>query len=53
MLTKLLASTIAASFLLAAAPIAAQAKDAPKTKSECQKVKTMKWDAVTKTCVKK
>jgi hypothetical protein len=54
MLTKLMGSVVAASILFSvAAPIAAYAADAPKTKSECAKIKTMKWDAVHKTCVKK
>ena len=53
MFTKLVASTIAASVILAAAPMSAQAADAPKTKTECLKVKNMKWDTATKTCIKK
>ncbi len=36
---------------LATSPAWAQAKEAPKTKADCEKVKTMKWDG--KACVKK
>ena len=35
-----------------AAPVV-QAKDAPKTKAECEKMTNMKWDDATKACVKK
>jgi hypothetical protein len=54
MITKLLGTAIAACILVsAAAPIAAYAADAPKTKAQCAKLKDMKWDAKTKTCMKK
>jgi hypothetical protein len=36
---------------LAATPVLAQTKDAPKTKAECAKMKDMKWDG--KACLKK
>jgi hypothetical protein len=39
--------------LLVAVTAPAFAADAPKTKAECQKLTDMKWDAKTKTCVKK
>ena len=34
-----------------AAPV--MAKSAPKTKAECQKITTMKWDDASAKCVKK
>jgi len=39
--------------LLFAVTAPAFAADAPKTKAECEKLTDMKWDAKTKTCVKK
>ena len=52
MSAKILSSAIAAAVLFAfTAP--AFAADAPKTKADCEKTKDMKWDAATKTCVKK
>jgi hypothetical protein len=49
---KVLSSAILAIFLVAAtAP--AFAADAPKTKTECEKLKDMKWDDAKKACVKK
>ncbi len=52
MSAKVLSSAIVATLLIAfSAP--AFAADAPKTKADCEKTKDMKWDATTKTCVKK
>ena len=49
---KLLSAVVLAAVAFGvAAP--AMAKDAPKTKAECDKVTTMKWDAATSKCVKK
>jgi hypothetical protein len=56
MLSKIIGAAALAGFLFTlSAPIVAYAEDAapPKTKAECKKVKDMKWDATTKTCVKK
>ena len=51
-MSKILSTVIVAGLLFAVtAP--AFAADAPKTKAECQKLTDMKWDAKTKTCVKK
>jgi hypothetical protein len=52
MSSKILSSAIVAALLVAfTAP--AFATDAPKTKADCAKMKDMKWDTKTKTCVKK
>ena len=52
MSTKPISAAIIAGLLLTvSAP--AFAADAPKTKAECEKLTDMKWDAKTKTCVKK
>jgi ABC-type Fe2+-enterobactin transport system substrate-binding protein len=54
MTSKIVTGAVLTGLLLAvSAPIAAYAADAPKTKADCEKVKDMKWDATTKTCVKK
>jgi hypothetical protein len=53
MIKTLLSSAVAASLFLAVAAPVAFAADAPKTKAACEKVANMKWDATTKTCVKK
>jgi Spy/CpxP family protein refolding chaperone len=56
MKTKIVSAAVAAGMLFAvAAPVAyaADAPAAPKTKSECSKVKDMKWDDKTSACVKK
>jgi ABC-type Fe2+-enterobactin transport system substrate-binding protein len=51
-MSKILSTAVVAGLLLAlAAP--AIAADAPKTKTECDKLTDMKWDSKTKTCVKK
>jgi ABC-type Fe2+-enterobactin transport system substrate-binding protein len=46
-------STAVVTGLLFALMAPAVAADAPKTKTECDKLTDMKWDAKTKTCVKK
>ncbi len=51
-MSKVLSAAIVAS-LLVAVTAPAFAEDAPKTKAECKKLTDMKWDAKTKTCVKK
>jgi hypothetical protein len=49
---KLMGTVILAGLALGlAAPV--MAKSAPKTKSECQKITTMKWDDASSKCVKK
>jgi hypothetical protein len=56
MISKILGGAVMAGLLLSvSAPIVAYAADeaAPKTKAACEKTKDMKWDAATKTCVKK
>ena len=51
-MSKILSTAIVAGILFSiTAP--AFAADAPKTKAECKKLTDMKWDATTKTCVKK
>ena len=51
-MSKILSTAIVAGLLFSiTAP--AFAADAPKTKAECMKLTDMKWDATTKTCVKK
>lgn len=45
---------VIAGFLMAGlAPAMAADQPAPTTKSACKKLSDMKWDATTKTCVKK
>ena len=55
MISKIFSGAVLAGLLLAvSAPVVAYAADAaPKTKAECHKATGMKWDATTKTCVKK
>jgi hypothetical protein len=53
MLAKLIGSAIVTGILLAASAPPSIAADAPKTKAECEKMKDMKWDEATKTCIKK
>ncbi|MFN3624384.1 MAG: hypothetical protein ACK4TP_10015 [Hyphomicrobium sp.] len=51
---KLMTSAILAAIAVGAiAPGVAMAKAAPKTKSACEKISTMKWDDATSKCVKK
>ena len=53
MISKLLGSVVAAGLLLSVTAPLASAADAPKTKAACNKMTDMKWDAKTKSCVKK
>jgi hypothetical protein len=49
---KIMGTVILAGFVLGlAAPV--MAKSAPKTKAECEKITTMKWDDSSSKCVKK
>ena len=51
-MSKILSTAVVAGLLFAlTAP--AVAADAPKTKTECDKLTDMKWDSATKACVKK
>lgn len=51
---KLMTSAILAAIAVGAiAPSIAMAKSVPKTKADCEKVSTMKWDDATSKCVKK
>lgn len=51
---KLMMSAILAAVAFGAlAPSVAMAKDPPKTKEDCAKISTMKWDDAAKKCVKK
>lgn len=51
---KLMMSAVLAAIAVGAiAPTIAMAKDAPKTKADCEKISTMKWDDAAKKCVKK
>ena len=52
MVSKLLASVVAAGILLSATAPVTFAADAPKTKAECEKMKGT-WDAATKKCTTK
>ena len=53
MIAKILSGAVLGGLLLAVSAPVSFAADAPKTKAECAKNKDMKWDATTKTCVKK
>jgi hypothetical protein len=49
---KLMGSIVLGGLVLGlAAPV--MAKSAPKTKAECQKITTMKWDDASAKCVKR
>jgi hypothetical protein len=50
---KVISTAIVAAFLFAIGAPAFAADNPPKTKAECAKLSDMKWDAKTKTCVKK
>ena len=51
-MSKIMSTAIIVGFLFAvSAP--AFAADAPKTKADCEKTTTMKWDAKANACVKK
>jgi hypothetical protein len=53
MTKKVMSTAILAGLLFGLAAPIAQAKDAPKTKAECEKVANMKWDDKASKCVKK
>jgi hypothetical protein len=50
---KVVSTAVLAGLLFALAAPIAQAKDAPKTKAECEKITNMKWDDKASKCVKK
>jgi hypothetical protein len=50
---KIVSTAILAGLLFSLAAPIAQAKDAPKTKAECEKMTDMKWDGASSKCVKK
>ena len=50
---KIVSTAILAGLLFGFAAPIAQAKSAPKTKAECEKMTNMKWDDATSKCVKK
>jgi hypothetical protein len=50
---KFLSTAILAGLLFGLAAPIVQAKDAPKTKAECEKMTNMKWDDASSKCVKK
>ena len=52
-MSKILSTAILAGLMFGLAAPIVQAKDAPKTKADCEKISTMKWDDATSKCVKK
>ena len=50
---KIVSTAILAGLLFGLAAPIAQAKSAPKTKAECEKLANMKWDDAGSKCVKK
>jgi hypothetical protein len=52
-MSKILSAAILAGLMFGLAAPVVQAKDAPKTKAECEKMTNMKWDDAKKACVKK
>ena len=50
---KIVSTAILAGLLFSLAAPIAQAKSAPKTKAECEKLANMKWDDAGSKCVKK
>jgi hypothetical protein len=48
-----MSTAILAGLLFALAAPIVEAKSAPKTKAECEKLANMKWDDATSKCVKK
>ena len=50
---KIVSTVILAGLLIGLAAPIAQAKSAPKTKAECEKLANMKWDDTSSKCVKK
>lgn len=53
MIGKIFTAAALAGFLMAATAPVTFAADTPKTKTDCEKHKDMKWDASTMKCVKK
>jgi hypothetical protein len=52
-MSKFLSTAILAGLLFGLAAPIVEAKSAPKTKAECEKITTMKWDDSASKCVKK
>jgi hypothetical protein len=52
-MSKILSTAILAGLMFGLAAPIVEAKSAPKTKADCEKIATMKWDDATKACVKK
>jgi hypothetical protein len=52
-MSKIMSAAILAGLLLGLAAPVVEAKNAPKTKAECEKITNMKWDDATSKCVKK
>jgi hypothetical protein len=50
---KILSTAILAGLLFGLAAPIVEAKDAPKTKADCEKMTNMKWDDASSKCVKK
>ncbi len=50
---KIMSAAILAGLLFGLAAPLAEAKSAPKTKAECEKMTNMKWDDGTSKCIKK
>lgn len=50
---KIVSTAILAGLLFGLAAPIVQAKSAPKTKAECEKITNMKWDDASSKCVKK
>jgi hypothetical protein len=50
---KIVSTAILAGVLFGLAAPVVEAKSAPKTKAECEKITNMKWDDATSKCVKK
>ena len=53
MIGRILSAAALAGILMGAIAPVGYATDTPKTKTECEKHKDMKWDASTMKCVKK
>ncbi len=52
-MSKILSTAILAGLMFGLAAPIVEAKSAPKTKADCEKIATMKWDDATSKCVKK
>jgi hypothetical protein len=50
---KIVSAAVLTAVVLGLGASAVEAKSAPKTKAECEKVSNMKWDDATSKCVKK